>query len=208
VHDYLIKLIKKALMKLNKLLLINLLILGLISFNSCSEEDEMDTVIKDPMGNNTGGNNSGSGDNTGGDDNATAAPNFTLLDLNDQQVKLTDYQGKVVVLFFFGNTCPSCMAVAPSVQSTFVNGFSSDKVAVLGIDQWNGTKSSVQGFQSNTGVTFPLLLNGSSVASQYGTTYDQLAVVDKEGYVQFTGKRSASSDLSSAKAVVEEYINK
>ncbi len=198
-------------MKTTKLFLIPLLLLFLIGFSSCDEdnspEPDNDSMMDMKDDSNDGDmDDNDDGNNDGGNNNANQAPDFSLKSLNDETVKLSDYKGKVVVLFFFGNSCPSCKAIAPDIQSKIANSYSSDKVVVLGIDQWNGTKSSVQGFKNSTGVSFTLLLNGSSVASDYSTTYDRLIVVDKEGNIQFKGTRVANSDLNSAKETVDKFI--
>jgi peroxiredoxin len=125
------------------------------------------------------------------------APDFTLNSLAGSSVGLAGYKNKVVVLFFFGNTCPACKAAAPGVESTLVTPYASrSDYQVLGLDQWDGNTASVQGFKTATGVSFPLLLNASGVASDYKTTYDRLVVIDQKGNVVFKGTRGASSDVA------------
>jgi peroxiredoxin len=137
------------------------------------------------------------------------APGFTLKSLEGVDVSLSNYKNKVVTLFFFGNNCPSCKAVAPSVQSTLVTPFASNtSYAVLGLDQWNGNTASVQAFKTATNVTFPLLLNASGVAAEYKTTYDRIVIIDKAGTIAFSGNQLVSQDLAAAKAKVTELLSK
>jgi peroxiredoxin len=136
-----------------------------------------------------------------------AAPDFSLKSLNGNEVGLAQFDNKVVVLFFFGNNCPSCKAAAPSVQSMLVDPFaSSTDYMVLGLDQWNGNAAAVQAFQTATNVTFPLLLNASGVAADYKTTFDRIVVIDKSGKIVFSGTQSAASDIAGAKAKVLELL--
>jgi hypothetical protein len=63
------------------------------------------------------------------------------------------------------------------------------QVQVVGVDEWEGTAVDVRGFKNQTGVTFPLLLNGTSAAggnfaTLYGT-YDNYIVVNKQGIVRY-----------------------
>jgi peroxiredoxin len=133
---------------------------------------------------------------------------FTLKSLDDNDISLSDFSNKVVVLFFFGNNCPSCKAAAPSVESMLVEPFaSSSDYMVLGLDQWDGNTSSVQAFKTATSVTFPLLLKASGVASDYKTTFDRILVIDKMGKIAFIGKQSAASDIAAAKAKVMELLS-
>ncbi len=137
------------------------------------------------------------------------APDFSLNSLNGTQVMLSEFNNKVVVLFFFGNTCPSCKAAAPSVQSNLVTPFASrSDYQILGLDQWDGNQASVQSFKTITGVTFPLLLNASPVAALYKTTYDRLLVIDKNGSIAFSGSQSASLDIAAVKQKVEMLLSK
>jgi peroxiredoxin len=137
------------------------------------------------------------------------APGFTLKSLEGADVSLSSYKNKVVTLFFFGNNCSSCKAVAPSVQSTLVTPFASNtSYAVLGLDQWNGNTASVQAFKTATSVTFPLLLNASGVAAEYKTTYDRIVIIDKAGSIAFSGNQLVSQDIAAAKAKVTELLSK
>jgi len=63
------------------------------------------------------------------------------------------------------------------------------QVQVIGVDEWNGTTTQLRSFQSQTGATFPLLLNGATAtggnfATLYGT-YDNYIVVNKQGIVRY-----------------------
>jgi len=63
------------------------------------------------------------------------------------------------------------------------------QVQVIGVDEWNGTTTQLRSFQSQTGATFPLLLNGATAtggnfATLYGT-YDNYVVVNKQGIVRY-----------------------
>jgi peroxiredoxin len=137
------------------------------------------------------------------------APDFTLNSLETGEVKLADHLGKAIVLFFFGNNCPSCKAAAPNIESMLSAPFKdNDKYLILGLDTWNGNANSLQAFKTSTGVTFPLLLNASSVATAYGTTYDRIVVIDKAGNVVFKGSRGAANDVAAVKEKVEEILGK
>lgn len=135
------------------------------------------------------------------------APAFELKSLAGQTVKLADFKDRVLVLFFFGNACPSCKAAAPSIQSMLQGTFGSNSsFALIGLDQWDGNAASVESFKTSTGVTFPLLLMASSTAKAYSTTYDRFVVVDKSGNIVFSGKQLAGSDLSTVKSKVEMLL--
>lgn len=137
----------------------------------------------------------------------STAPDFSLTSLDSKTVKLSDYSNKVVVLFFFGNECPSCKAAAPGINSSLYTPYASRAdYQIIGLDVWDGNAAKVQGFKNTTSVGFPLLLTASSVATSYKTTYDRLVVIDKTGKIVFNGAQGASSDVSAAKAKVDELL--
>lgn len=139
--------------------------------------------------------------------NGETATDFSLKDLSGNTVKLSDYKNKVVVLFFFGNTCPSCKSVGPTIQSKLANAYAKNTdFVILGLDQWDGDKSSVTAFKNITGITFPLLLDASSTSDDYKTVYDRLIVIDKSGFIRFRGTQVAANDLNQAISTVDQYL--
>ncbi|MDP3311921.1 peroxiredoxin [Lutibacter sp.] len=170
----------------------SLVALLLIALNSCSGDDDSsnNTTTPPPTGS-----------------NGVTAPDFSLTSLDNTTVKLSDSPNKVVVIFFFGNECPSCKAAAPKINSDLYAPYASNaNFKFYGIDQWDGNAAKVQSFKTITGVGFPLLLMGSSVAASYKTTYDRLVVIDKAGKIAFSGTQGASSDVNAAKAKIDELL--
>ena len=135
------------------------------------------------------------------------APDFTLQKTNGSDYKLSDQRGKVVLLFFLGDKCSSCRAIAPSVQSNIVDVFGENNMfTAIGIDTWNGSNSSVNNFKTSTGINFDILTKGSTVANQWSISYDRLAVVDDKGTLVFKGQGLASSHLNQAKEAVSTAL--
>jgi peroxiredoxin len=171
---------------------IGLVLLFSALLSSCNNEGEEPAPDLDP-------------DNPG---SLLSAPDFELNSVDGKTVKLADFSDKVVVLFFFGNTCPSCRAVAPDIEKELNLPYEGrDDYAIIGLDQWDGNSNSVMSFQDNTMVSFPLLLNASGVARAYDTTYDRLLVIDKNGKIALKGRRGATNDVSIIKSKVDELLN-
>lgn len=134
------------------------------------------------------------------------APDFELNSVDGATVSLSDFKGKPLVIFFFGDTCPLCIASGPKIESKINDRFSENEIAIIGIDTWDGNAASVKSFRASTGVTFDLLLKGSSVLSDYGTTYDRLYVIDAQGNIAFKGKSSASQDIENVVTTIEGLL--
>lgn len=165
---------------------------------ACGSKTEVNETIPDPDPN--------PGQTT---DPADDAPDFSLTDLDGNTVKLDDFNGKVLVLFFLGNNCPTCKSAGPQIQSQLADTYSSNNdFAIIGLDVWNGNSSAVQNFKNTTGITFPLLLNAPGTAAAYNTPYDRLIVVDKIGKIRFKGTRLAHQDLANAINAVKTYLEK
>ncbi len=136
-------------------------------------------------------------------------PDFTLSRYDGGTYQLSSQKGKVVLIFMFGYDCPTCKAAGPGIQSNLINTFSSNtKFAFVGIDTWDGTSAGVSIFKQLTGISDPLLIKGSAVASLWGTTYDRLLVADANGVLVFKGERNAANDITLAKTAIEQSLAK
>lgn len=167
---------------------------SLLFLISCSESTDEPIVI-------------GPGTPNDPDVELEVAPQFQLQTYNDAQISLADYKDKTLVIFFFGNTCPPCQAVAPKIEDDLNKKFSSNsKFAIIGIDQWDGNAASVEGFKDRTNVSFPLALKGSGVARDYGTTYDRLVVVNAAGKIKYRGNSIAANNLNEVIGIVTELL--
>lgn len=135
------------------------------------------------------------------------APDFSLTSLSGSTVKLSSLKGKVVMVFFFGYNCPSCIGAGPAIQSNIVDQFKTNtNFVALGIDMWDGSKAGVQNFKDASRMNIPLLLKGSSIASSWNTVRDRLLVVDAEGKFSFIGTKIANSDAQAAKESISTAL--
>ena len=180
---------------------------GCIDESTPEPETTNNTQNDTTNGGGDGGNNNGGNDNGGNNmGNTNPAPSFSLTSVDGGTVSLSSFSGKPLVIFFFGDECPNCKGVAPSIESKIANKYSSSTAKVIGIDTWNGNEASVKKFRSDTGVSFDLLLEGSGVAKNYGSTYDRLVVVDASGNIAHKSSSNASSDIDKVIQVVDGLL--
>jgi thiol-disulfide isomerase/thioredoxin len=90
------------------------------------------------------------------------APDFQLNDLEGQQVSLTDYQGKVVLVNNWATWCPPCRAEMPILEAYFHDHRNQDFILVA-IDAGD-PPGVVSDFVDNYGMSFPVWLDPNNTA--------------------------------------------
>ncbi len=141
-----------------------------------------------------------------GQDVGDDAPEFSYQSLSGDTVKLSDYQGKVVFLFLFGNGCSNCKLIGNDTETKVQDVYGDrDDFQALGLDTWNSTSSvtTVTAFKSTTKISYPLLLKAGDMESNYSTTYDRVIVIDREGKIRHKGSTVVHNDLDKAISVIE-----
>jgi cytochrome c biogenesis protein CcmG/thiol:disulfide interchange protein DsbE len=114
------------------------------------------------------------------------APDFTLASLTsqtNQQISLTEYKGKPVVLNFWSSTCAPCQDEIPLLESQWER-YQAQGVVFLGVDV-EDTPVDGRLFLHQYGMTYPSVIdsNGSTLVS-YGVTYTPETIfIDRTGKV-------------------------
>ena len=73
---------------------------------------------------------------------------------------------------------------------------------MLGMDTWGGSRAQVEGYRTNGGITFPMLLNAGGSAPD---RYDRLVVVGTDGNMKWSGGLIRDV-ISTAEAKVDELL--
>ena len=98
------------------------------------------------------------------------APDFTLLNLQDESVNLSDYKGQVVLINFFSTNCPPCRVEIPDFIR-LQDQYGSKGFAVIGISVDQNGKRILPGFAQALRINYPILLGTSKVIRDYGNIY-------------------------------------
>ena len=114
-----------------------------------------------------------------------AAPDFTVYDRAGEEVHLSDYLGKLVVLNFWASWCGPCQSEMPDFDE--VHGQLGEEIQFLMVNVTDGDRETVEkaaAFVEEQGYTFPVFFDSELSATQaYGayslpTTY----FIDAEGF--------------------------
>lgn len=114
------------------------------------------------------------------------APDFTMQDAYGNDVQLSDFRGKPVVLNFWATWCPACRVETPYFDA-FYNEMG-DEVHVLKVVLLDGqreTHATVDAFMEAGGYTFPLFFDATGEgAGAYGVrTIPVTYFINADGYL-------------------------
>lgn len=108
---------------------------------------------------------------------------WMIRTLDDQEMAMTDFEGKVVFLNFWATWCPPCVAEMPSIQRLY-NTLKDDEVAFVCISDEEG--DTVRKFVEEKGFTFPVYTIDGELPEEFmrrgiPTTF----ILSKEGKIAF-----------------------
>jgi thiol-disulfide isomerase/thioredoxin len=111
-----------------------------------------------------------------------AAPDFTLKNMNNNEVSLSDYRGQKVFLNFWASWCPPCRKEMPDMQK--LHEKYGEEIAILAVNIGE-SKSTAANYMLENGLSFSVLLDtDKSTAQNYlvrgiPTSY----FLDKDGII-------------------------
>lgn len=114
----------------------------------------------------------------------SAAPDFSLHDMQGRQVRLSDLRGKVVIVNFWATWCPPCRAEMPSME-TLYQTFKEDDLVLLALNVEEDGRELVENFLRESPYSFPILLDSEAeVQQRYGVfQFPESFIIDRNGVV-------------------------
>lgn len=136
---------------------------------------------------------------------STKAPRFALEDQFGNKIKMSSFEGKVVLMNFWATWCPNCEKEIPALQALYEKYKDSEDVAIITLVSPNvGKEQDVAGIMSyieEHEISFPVLFDSESRAfSQYGiSAFPTMFLIDKEqnvyGYIPGMIDQETMQDL-------------
>ena len=128
------------------------------------------------------------------------APRFELSDVNGRTVRLSDYQGKVVLINFWATWCPPCRAEMPDLVR-LQREHAKQGLQIIGITYPPERKARVRRFARSLKVNYPIILGTRQIKARFSSeeTLPLTVVINREGTV---------SDIISGILLREEFDEK
>ncbi len=93
------------------------------------------------------------------------ALDFTLKDLEGRNVRLSDYKGKTILLYFMATWCPECRTAMPRLKEIY-SLYNAKGLVLLNIDVME-SREKASAFSKKYSLPFPTLLDGDGKVYQW-----------------------------------------
>lgn len=137
------------------------------------------------------------GTETNTDNDKVVAPDFTMTDKDDNEVKLSNFSGKPIVLNFWASWCGPCQMEMPDFEEMYKTY--GEEVQFLMVNMTDGSQETVGSatqFITEKGYTFPVYYDTKMEGAYYYSVYSLPTTyfIDEEGYVTASNKGMISGE--------------
>ena len=141
--------------------------------NSTSNTNDTDTNGTDTNADNT-------------DNDKVAAPDFTMTDKDGNEVKLSNFAGKPIVLNFWASWCGPCQMEMPDFEEMYKTY--GEEVQFVMVNMTDGSQETVESatqFITEKGYTFPVYYDTKMEGAYYYSVYSlpMTYFIGADGYV-------------------------
>ncbi len=114
------------------------------------------------------------------------APNFTLKNLKGEDVSLSQFRGRKVILNFWASWCTPCKVEIPHFQAVWDKYSSGNEIMILTVAGSQSEEELIRSFISNGNYTFMVCLDpGEDAFNKYElTSIPRTYFIDKDGVIR------------------------
>jgi len=137
------------------------------------------------------------------------APDFTLPSLDGQQVRLSDYQGSVVLIDFWSTTCDPCMIEMPHLVDLYKQNKDRGFVVLAISADGPESRAQVSSVVRAKEMTFPVLLDEETVVTARYNPKRELpftVLIGKDGSIMHKRGGYTAGDEKTLSAEVEKAL--
>ncbi|MBQ8724063.1 MAG: TlpA family protein disulfide reductase [Oscillospiraceae bacterium] len=127
----------------------------------------------------------------------TMAPDFTVYDIDGNEVKLSDFVGKPVVLNFWASWCGPCKSEMPDFETVY-NEYGND-IHFMIVNMTDGSRETLEtasSYVKESGYTFPVYYDTEYDAAVTYSVYSLPTTyfIDSKGYLVAQGSGALDID--------------
>ena len=123
----------------------------------------------------------------------SAAPDFTLPDLDGKRIALSDFSDNIVVLDFWATWCEPCVVEIPNLNA-LQERYAARGLRVIGVVVESGSLKDIRQFLSKHKVSYQLLIGNDAVVNKYKVIgFPTTFLIDRQRQIhkKYVGVRSA-----------------
>lgn len=133
-----------------------------------------------------------------------AAPEIKSPSIDGQQMSISDFDGKVLMIDFWSTWCIPCRQEAPLLADTY-NEYSGQSVEFIGVAVWDDTDKIIE-FANEINIPYPIIVDSQGLtAIDYGVVgIPEKYFVDRNG--QLVNKYTGPIDSYTLRYILDQLI--
>ena len=135
---------------------------------------------------------------------AVPAPDFSLKDLQGNNLSLSSYKGKVLVINFWATWCPPCRREIPDFIEVY-REYRDKGMEILGVSVDETTAEALLEWTKRTGINYPIALATPEIVRDYepGDYIPATIIVDGNGQIRY--RQSSLMDKETLIRLFRQY---